>query len=260
MDIATAKPSLEERAGVLHHFIDICLPTETYSAGDYEKEGLAILDTIFQKNNVAIAVGGSGFFIRALAEGLDVFPEISNTTKDLVENLLSEDGLENAQRILAERDPVFFEKIDKNNPARLRRALEVCLETNQAYSTFFGKKKNERNFDCIYLLLEWPRADLYERINRRVDLMVEAGLEAEARKFFHLKHYPALQTVGYSEWFEHFEGKLSRVDAIDKIKQHSRNYAKRQGTWFRKHGAWTAFHPKQEAEIQDFLKKQIKKS
>lgn len=249
MSIGTAKPSAAERAAATHHFIDSLSVADDYSVGDFERDALNILDQIFQKNDVAILVGGSGLYIQALCSGLDAFPEVTAEARQWVAQGEQSGGLPWLQQQLQSLDPAYFAQVDRNNPARLRRALEVCRQSNRPYSDFLAQAKPARPFQCLYILLEWPRETLYARIDARVDDMVAAGLEAEARGLLPWRHRPALHTVGYEEWFDFFDGKNSRAEAIDKIKQHSRNYAKRQATWFRKYGSWTTVSPADWAAV-----------
>jgi len=253
MTIGTAKPTADVLAEVPHYFVNALSIQEPYSAGRYERDALAVLEQVYQDGHVALLVGGSGLFIRAVCEGLDQFPEIPEATRAWVQQGEAVGGLTWLQQALAEADPVYFETVDRNNPARLRRALAVCHATGRPYSAFLTDVRPERPFVPHYLLLERPRQVLYDRINARVDAMVAAGLEAEARGLYPFRHLPALQTVGYKEWFDYFEGRVSREDTIVNIKQHTRNYAKRQDTWFRKHGLWTRFDPEDLPEITAWL-------
>lgn len=255
MSIGTAKPSPAELAAVPHHFIDSLSVADNFSVGDFEREALLVLEKIFSEKNVAVLSGGSGLYLRAVCEGLDSFPEISAETKKRVEAGEQKGELGWLQRELALLDPTYFSVVDQQNPARLRRALEVCLETGQPYSLFLQREKKLRPFQPVYILLDVPRPELYTRIEARVDAMIAAGLEEEARTLLPWRDRPALRTVGYEEWFDFFDGKISRAEAIDKIKQHTRNYAKRQATWFRKHGEWTAFRADDWAGILRFLEK-----
>ncbi len=254
MSIGTAKPSATELQTAPHHFIDSLSVTADFSVGDFEREALATLDRIFQEHDVAILVGGSGLFLQAVCEGLDYFPEVTAETKKMVSEKVESLGLDWLQAELQRLDPVYYASVDRQNPARLRRALEVCYASGLPFSSFLGQGKNERSFIPVYLLLDLPRNELYARIEERVDQMLAAGLEAEARSLLPYRHLSALRTVGYEEFFDYFDGNTTYQEAVDKIKQHSRNYAKRQATWFRKHGAWTAFRPEQWEEIIAFLR------
>ncbi len=257
MNIGTAKPTPEERQGVRHYFLDTLHVSDNYSVGDYEREALQVLEEIFREHPLAILVGGSGLYLRAVYEGLDTFPPISEATRARVRAGEETGGLAWLQQQVAERDPHYFEQVDRQNPARLRRALEVCLESGQPFSAFRQRKSAPRSFRPLLVRLQLPRAELYERINQRVDAMIAAGLEAEARALWPYRHLPALHTVGYEEWFEFFEGKTTHRQTIEKIKQHTRNYAKRQETWFRKHGSWTPFHPDDWDGLLEWLSRQM---
>ena len=257
MDIGTAKPSAAELAAVPHQFIDILDVTQEFSVGDFERAALRELEYIFQTNKVAVLVGGSGLYLRAVYEGLDSFPEVPAEVKKQVAAGEKAGGLAWLQSELAQRDPVYFSAVDPQNPARLRRALEVSLASGQPYSVFREQIRTPRMFQPILLLLELPRPELYARIEDRVDAMLAAGLEEEARRLWTFRHQTALKTVGYTEFFAFFEGKISRDEAITQIKQHSRNYAKRQATWFRKHGDWAAFHPEDWTRILKFLEEKM---
>lgn len=254
MSIGTAKPAVAELNGVQHHFIDTLSVADDYSVGDFERDALAVLNNIFLKKDVAILVGGSGLYLRAVCEGLDKFPDISTETKNAVAAGEKTGGLAWLQQELLRRDPAYFANIDQQNPARLRRALEVCFETRHAYSAYLQQgQKEPRSFQPIYILLDLPRPELYTRIETRVDRMIAVGLEDEARALLPYRHRPPLNTVGYEEFFDFFDGKITREVAVEKIKQHSRNYAKRQITWFAKHGDWKAFRPENVTEILGFV-------
>ena len=243
MNIGTAKPTTAELAAVKHHFVNNLSIHDDYSVGDFEAEATLTLEKIFAEKDVAIMVGGTGLYIRAVCEGLDDFPDTPLSTRQYFENLHQENGIEYLQKMLQDVDNQYFTKIDISNPARLIRALSVWKTSGQPYSNFLGKKKTERNFEPIYLVLDVPREILYNRINKRVDAMITAGLEQEAKELWEFKNRNALQTVGYSELFNYFEGQYSRVEAIEKIKQHTRNYAKRQITWFKKDAHWQRILP-----------------
>lgn len=235
MSIGTAKPSPQELAAVKHHFIDSLSVTDDYSVGDFERDALRVLEEIFQENDCAILVGGSGLYLRAVSEGLDAFPEVSAEVRQRVTEGEQANGLAWLQTEVQRLDPTYFSAVDRNNPARLRRALEVCLASGQPYSAFTQNQRKPRPFLVENRLLTMPRPELYARIEARVDAMLAAGLEAEARSLLPYRHRPALRTVGYEEFFDYFDGAVGYDEAVDKIKQHSRNYAKRQDTWFRKY-------------------------
>lgn len=234
MAIGTAQPSPEELASATHHFIADRLPEEELSAGGYEREALVRLEEIFSRHNIAIAVGGSGLYIDALCEGFDSLPYDTSEIRSILLQRLESEGLESLVEELRERDEAHWEVVDRKNPARVVRALEVCIASGTTYSSLRTATKRERPFDILKIAIEWPREELYDRINHRVDIMVAEGLEEEARNLLHLRHLSSLQTVGYREFFDYFDGKVSREEAIELIKRNSRRYAKRQMTWFRR--------------------------
>lgn len=258
MSIGTAKPTPTELAQAPHHFVDSLSVTEDFSVGDFERAALDTLQRIYQEKDVAILVGGSGLFLQAVCEGLDDFPEVTADVKKQVSDAFLQNGLVWLQSEIQRIDPTYFAVVDQQNPARLRRALEVFYASGLPYSTFLGKEKQQRPFTPVYLLLDVPRSELYARIETRVDDMLTAGLEEEARRLLPFRHAPALRTVGYEEFFDYFNGQCSYEEAVDKIKQHSRNYAKRQATWFKKHGDWQAFRPGDWEGIVSFLEKTMR--
>jgi tRNA dimethylallyltransferase len=243
MSIGTAKPTAAELAAAPHFFVNNRSIHEPYSVGDFEREALAILATVFEKNEVAVMVGGTGLYLKAVCDGLDVFPDTPLSIRQEFEAIFEKQGIAPLQNLLQNVDLQYFNQVDQHNPARLIRALSVWKVSGQPYSSFLSAPKAERFFEPIYIALDLPRAVLYDRINRRVDAMVAAGLVEEARDLFPYRHLQALQTVGYAELFEHFLGNCTLETAIDKIKQHSRNYAKRQLTWLRKEVHWHWLSP-----------------
>ncbi|MCC6463654.1 MAG: tRNA (adenosine(37)-N6)-dimethylallyltransferase MiaA [Saprospiraceae bacterium] len=257
MSIGTAKPSAEELALVRHHFIDTLPVSQPYSVGDFERDALKTLAEVFERVPAAVLVGGSGLFLQAVCNGLDDFPPITPEVRDRVRQQEQQQGLRWLQEQVAALDPAYFQVVDRQNPARLRRALEVCLEAGRPYSSFLAAEKTPRPFRPVYILLELPRPELYARIDARVEEMVRQGLEEEARHLLPYRDQPALRTVGYEEWFAYFDGLYTREEAIDKIKQHSRNYAKRQATWFKKRGDWRVFHPADQAGILAYCREQL---
>lgn len=232
--IGTAKPDAKELAAAVHHFVDCFSIEETYNIGDYERDVLAFLETYYQKHNIAIMVGGSGLYIKAVCEGLDRYPKVDEAIRVELNQLLEKEGINALQDALKEVDPIYYDKVDLSNPHRLIRALEIYKGTGQPFSSFQGKNKVERPFEVIKLGLDWDRTKLYDRINRRVDLMLEAGLVEEAKSLYPKRALNALQTVGYREFFDFFDGKTSLEEAIELVKRNTRRYAKRQLTWLRK--------------------------
>lgn len=255
MKIGTAVPSTEELKAVPHHFIQNKSIFDNYSVGDFEREALEFLDHHFSKNNVIIMVGGSGLYVDAVIKGLDNFPEISSEIRTQLNAELDAKGIEFLQNELKKVDPTYFEKVDIQNPHRLVRALEIYRGTGRPYSSFLNKESIKRNFDTIFIGLTAERETIYERINKRVDIMVDEGLISEAKSLFEYKERNALQTVGYRELFEFFDGKLSQEEAISEIKKNTRRFAKRQNTWFKKNQAieWFDFTTK-SSTIVNFIK------
>jgi tRNA dimethylallyltransferase len=233
MSIGTAKPDLIEQAGVKHYFTDSHSIFEPVSAAQFEKEALEILVQEFKIHDKIILVGGSGLFIDALCDGLDEIP-----TDKAIRNTLNEDlelnGIQNLLEELKKVDLECYDKVDKNNPMRIIRALEVNRITGKKYSDFRVKKDPQREFKVLKFVLDLPRPILYDRINQRVDVMIQSGLENEAKNLHQYKHLSSLNTVGYSEFFDYFEHKITYEKAIELIKQNSRRYAKRQITWFKR--------------------------
>ena len=234
MRIGTAVPSSEELATVAHHFIQNKSIFDSFSVGDFEREALLKLDELFQKHEVVVMVGGSGLYVDALIKGLDDFPGVPSAVRIKLNKELEENGIEALQLELEQADPVYFQKVDSNNPHRLIRALEIFRSTGKPYSSFLNKNKKTRPFETQFIGLTADREILYDRINKRVDIMIQQGLLDEAKKLHHYKDLNTLQTVGYRELFQYFDGNLTKDEAIDEIKKNTRRFAKRQGTWFRK--------------------------
>ena len=256
LSIGTAKPSKEEMQGVPHHFIDHISIEDEYSVGKFEQEAIALLDDIFKRTNIAILTGGSGLYVNAVCHGFDEVPEASKEIRAKLNKEYREHGIALLQQKLQSADPDYFKAVDINNPQRLIRALEVCESTGIPYSRFREGKKSTRNFNIIKVGLQRERKELYERINERVDNMIAAGLVEEVRRLYRYRTLNALQTVGYRELFDFFEGKYTLEQAIDLIKQNTRNFAKRQITWFRKDEInW--FHPDEEDKITAFINERI---
>jgi tRNA dimethylallyltransferase len=234
MDIGTAMPTLAERSLVPHHFINDHDVTEALTVADYERIGLETLTHIFSKNEVAVVCGGTGLYIKALLEGIDAMPPVDEAINAQIHQEYEQKGLSWLQATLKTTDPNFYEVGEIQNPARVIRALVFALSTGSSILQYHSKQPTPRPFRILKFGLELPREQLYQRINLRVDQMMEQGLLQEARQLYPQKHLKNLHTVGYSELFDHFDGLYSLSEAVDKIKQHSRNYAKRQLTWFKK--------------------------
>lgn len=252
--IGTAKPNAEELAAVPHHFINTLSIEQNYSIGDFEKDATKLLDKLFETHQVVFLVGGSGLYINAVLYGVDEFIEVSEATRTLVKIQYAEKGISWLQEQVKQHDPDYFEEVDINNPQRLMRALEVCIGSGKPYSSFLSKNKKPRSFESIKLLINnAPREQLYEKINLRVDKMIADGLENEVKSLIPYKHLNALNTVGYKELFTHFEGEITRDQAIDLIKQKTRNYAKRQLTWFNNQDTYEEFGPDDFEKIKAYI-------
>lgn len=251
--IGTAKPSDEELAAVTHHFINTLSIHQNYSIGNFEKDALACLNKLYENHQIVFMVGGSGLYINAVLNGVDEFDEVSEETRSTIKAQYEKSGITWLQEQLKQLDPDYFKQMDINNPQRLMRALEVCIETGKPFSSYLSKTKKERNFEPIKILINAPREVLYDRINKRVDLMMLAGLEDEARGLLPYKHLNALNTVGYKELFSFFEGEISRNEAIDLIKQKTRNYAKRQLTWFKNQDTFEEFTSDDLEKIKAYI-------
>jgi tRNA dimethylallyltransferase len=240
MKIGTAVPSDIELATATHHFIQNKSIFESYSVGDFEQEALAKLDELFQKNNIQIMVGGSGLYVEAVLKGFDDFPDIDDSVRAEINAKFDALGIDYLQQQLQELDSEYYQKLQSENPQtlqnpqRMKRFVEVCIGSGKPYSSFIGKRKNVRNFTPIIIGLEADREIMYDRINQRVDMMLNEGLLAEAQALYPNKHLNALQTVGYRELFDYFDEKSSLDFAIEQIKMNTRRFAKRQITWFKR--------------------------
>ncbi len=258
MSIGTAKPNAEELAQANHYFINSRSIAEDYTAGDFEREALVRLAVLFKSTDVVIAVGGSGLFVRALTEGLDDLPKAGEVIREKLNEWFRTEGLEPLKQRLQEIDPTYYEKADIDNQQRVIRAIEVFEASGKPISFFMNKQKAERPFQVITIGLNTDREWLYNRINQRVDLMIEAGLLEEVKSLLPFRNKPALLTVGYAEIFEYLDGKISLEDAVSQIKQNSRRYAKRQITWFKKYGNTVWFEPQAKEEIFAYLDQTLK--
>lgn len=251
MSIGTAKPTLEELAQAKHHFIGSHSIEDKFNVGDFEVQGLATLEQIFKTSDLAILVGGSGLYIDAICRGFDQLPQASDDLRKQLNLEFTEKGIAHLQQQLKQLDPVYFEQVDIYNPQRIIRALEVCLTTGMPFSGYRMSEQKMRPFESVKIGLTMSREMLYQRINQRVELMIDMGLEDEVRSLLPYRHLNALNTVGYSELFMYFDGKISLDEAIEKIKQNTRRFAKRQLTWFRKDPTIRWFEPGSSAGIDD---------
>ena len=255
--IGTAQPDNEQLERVEHHFIASHELTDDFNCGAYEVAALKRLEELFYKHDTVVAVGGSGLYVKALCEGMDDLPEVEPALRQQLSDRLKREGLEALAEQLRELDPTFYEVVDRKNPARVLRALEVCIATGKPYSALRTGVKRERPFNIVKIGVTMERAVLYERIDRRVDIMVKAGLEQEARKVYPLRHLNSLQTVGYREMFDYFDGSISRDEAIELIKRNSRRYAKRQLTWFGRDGEIEWFLPSETEKIVEYIDSKV---
>lgn len=240
MKIGTAVPSDLELSQAKHHFIQNKSIHENYNVGNFEKEAIAKLDELFETNDYAILVGGSGLYIDAILKGFDIFPEIEKSVREEVKSQFEESGIEYLQQKLRELDSEYYNSIlidnpqTLQNPQRMMRFVEVCIGSRKPYSSFLNKEKNIRNFTPIIIGLEAERKIIYDRINQRVDLMMKEGLIAEAEKLYLNRNLNALQTVGYRELFQYFDKEISLEFAIEEMKKNTRRFSKRQMTWFKR--------------------------
>lgn len=256
MSIGTAAPTAEELAAAPHHFIQHRSVEQPYSVGDFERDALHRLDELFHVHQTVIMVGGSGLYVKAVTEGLDDFPEVDQGIRKDLNKQLEDKGIVPLQLKLQELDPKYYRSMDIQNPHRLIRALEICLGTGKPYSSFRNRKKQLRDFETIQIGLTADRKVIYERINRRVDLMLAEGLQEEARQLYTHKELNALNTVGYKEMFNYIDEKWTLDFAVSEIKKNTRRFAKRQLTWFRKDAGTIWFdHNAPAEEIIEFLKK-----
>lgn len=255
MSIGTAKPSPDELAEAKHHFINSHSVTGNYSAGDFERDALLLLDHLFESHDVVVMVGGSGLFVRALTEGLDDLPKAPVPIRERLNQTFEQYGIKPLQDRLRSIDPEYYASTDFQNPQRVIRALEVYETTGKPISHYQQKKATKRPFQVFTIGLNTDRTVLYERINTRVELMMKTGLLDEAKTLLPFRTNPALLTVGYAELFDYLDGKTTLQDAVASIKQNSRRYAKRQITWFKKYGDTTWFEPNDVEGVLEFLEK-----
>lgn len=232
--IGTAQPTAEETRGIPHHFIASHDLRDEFSCGRFETEAIALLAKLFAQYDTVIAVGGSGLYVQALCGGMDDLPPVDARLRVALNDRLAHEGLASLAEELRRLDPDYHAQVDLGNPARVLRALEVCLSAGRPYSELRTGSRKARDFRIVKIGIDMDRKELYERIDRRVDAMMAAGLEAEARRVYPLRRLNSLQTVGYRELFDHFDGLTTLAEAVELIKRNTRRYAKRQLTWFRR--------------------------
>ena len=258
MKIGTAVPEIEELKAAPHHFIQHISVENDYSVGDFEKEAIQKLEDVFKEKQLVVMVGGSGLYIKAVTEGLDDFPDVDPEIRQNLNSHLEKDGIDWLQKKLFVLDPEYYKNADVQNPHRLIRALEICIATGKPFSSFLNQDKRNRNFKTINIGLTANREMIYERINQRVDIMIENGLVEEAKALYPQRNLNALNTVGYKELFKYFDGDWDLETAISEIKKNTRRFAKRQLTWFRKDDTIKWFEYDQNPEdIFDYIDSQI---
>lgn len=253
MRIGTAVPDKEQLEAVSHYFIQTVSVMDYYNSWKYETEALEKIRELFEKNDVVVMCGGSMLYMDAVCKGIDDIPSIPSGLRKMLTEIYEKEGLESVRAMLKELDPVFYGQVDLNNGKRVLHAVEVCLAAGVPYSSLRTDSPKKREFCILRIGLNREREELYRRIDRRVDLMMEDGLEDEVRALFPLRHLNALNTVGYKELFDYFDGGIDRMEAVRLIKRNSRRYARKQLSWFRRDGDIRWFHPEQKADIFDYL-------
>lgn len=259
MSIGTAKPDATELAAAKHHFIDSHSIHDFFSTGDFEISALQTLEEVFKVNDLAIMVGGSGLYLDAVTKGLDVLPETDMKIREELNTLFRQQGLDSIREQLSAADPEYYAKIDQSNPQRMIRGLEFFLSTGSKVSSYLTNSKKERPFQIIKIGLNTERANLYARINKRVDLMIAQGLLDEVIGLTDYRELNALKTVGYAELFRYLDGAITLEDAIVQIKQNTRRFAKRQLTWFRRDSEINWFEPGNDNAVISLINEQLTK-
>ena len=253
LKIGTAAPMAEEMCGVHHYFVGNLSVRDYYSASRFENDVLELLEKIFERSDIALMSGGSMMYIDAVCDGIDDIPTVDNTTREEVKRMLNEQGLDVLVEKLKKLDPEHWAEVDKKNWRRVCHALEICLMTGKTYSSFRKKKQKMRAFEIIKIGLNRPREEMYERINERVWAMVDAGLEAEARRMYSFRTLNALNTVGYKEIFSFFDGEISKDEAIRQIQSNTRRYMRKQLTWLKHDDRIKWFEPEDEGAIVNYI-------
>ena len=238
MSIGTAAPTEEELSQAKHYFVHHISIEDKYDVADYERDALQLLGELFKTHDTVVMTGGSGLFIDAVCNGIDAMPDVEPEIREKVEKLYHDEGLHGMQEVLQHLDPDYYAIVDQQNPRRLQRALEVCYQTGKPFSSFRSGNTVKRDFDIKKYALLWDRQQLIERIDKRVDMMMEQGLLNEAKALYPKRDLNALNTVGYKELFAYFDGQCTLAEAVQQIKTHTRQYAKRQMTWLRKDNSY----------------------
>lgn len=257
LKIGTAAPTPEQLARVPHHFVGTLQLTDYYSAAQYETEVMKLLSVLFQEKDIVILTGGSMMYVDAVCKGIDDIPTVDEETRTLMKQRYEEEGLDNLCAELKLLDPEYYKIVDLKNPKRVVHALEICYMTGRTYTSFRTRSAKERPFNILKIGLTRDREELYERINRRVDMMIEDGLLEEAKVVYPYKHLNSLNTVGYKEIFNYLDGEWDLSFAIEKIKQNSRIYSRKQMTWFKRDEEIVWFHPEQEKEILNYIEEKF---
>ena len=243
MSIGTAAPTEEELSQAKHYFVHHISIEDKYDVADYERDVLQLLDELFKTHDAVVMTGGSGLFIDAVCNGIDAMPDVNPEIREKVEKLYQDEGLHGMQEALQHLDPDYYAIVDQQNPRRLQRALEVCYQTGKPFSSFRSGNAVKRDFDIKKYAILWDRQRLIERIDKRVDMMMEQGLLEEAKSLYPKRHLNAMNTVGYKELFAYFDGQCTLEEAVEQIKIHTRQYAKRQMTWLRKDNSYRWIMP-----------------
>ena len=253
LSIGTAKPSAEEQQTVKHYFVGTLSLQDYYSASLFESQVMNLLDMLFKTSDYALMAGGSMMYIDAVCDGIDDIPTIDNDTRATMKQRLADEGLEKLCEELQRLDPEYYEIVDRQNPKRVVHALEICTMTGRTYTSFRKREKKERPFHIVKIGLNREREELYNRINTRVDMMMQQGLLQEAETLYPLRYLNALNTVGYKEMFEYINGHWPLDEAVERIKGNTRRYARKQLTWYKKDQQIHWFHPNQKKEIIDYI-------
>lgn len=253
LSIGTAKPSAEEQQTVRHYFVGTLSLQDYYSASLFESQVMNLLDMLFKTSDYALMAGGSMMYIDAVCDGIDDIPTIDNDTRATMKQRLADEGLEKLCEELQRLDPEYYEIVDRQNPKRVVHALEICTMTGRTYTSFRKREKKERPFHIVKIGLNREREELYNRINTRVDMMMQQGLLQEAETLYPLRDLNALNTVGYKEMFEYINGHWPLDEAVERIKGNTRRYARKQLTWYKKDQQIRWFHPNQKKEIIDYI-------